>query len=143
MKTLQDLVDRLNEVDDENEYSLYKIHGKHFICTDDEDDCDKKLSMIMFNIDDNDPTWRIDKNLFLMPPKPQTIAVEFLANSNPKGWLDDDNDDDEIVVDGIQMTKKEADQLYEYFTKKQQEELYKELKKINGDFNKITKLLND
>lgn len=32
--------------------------------------------------------------------------------------VDSFDDDDEIVVDGIQMTKKEADQLYEYFTKK-------------------------
>lgn len=142
IKTLQDLVDKLNEVDDDNEYSLYKIHGKHFICTDDEDDCDKKLSMIMFNTDDNEPTWRIDKNLFLMPPKPQTIAVEFLANSNPKGWLDDNDDDDEIVVDGIQMTKKDADQLYEYFTKKQAENLNKEMNRLKDHFDKVRDLWN-
>lgn len=134
IKTLQDLVDKLNEVDDENEYSLYKIYGKHFICTVDEDDCDKKLSMIMFNTDDNEPTWRVDKNLFLMSPKPQQIAVKFLANSNPKDWLDDDNDDDEIVVDGIQMTKKEADQLYEYFTKKQSENINKEMNRLKDHF---------
>ena len=86
--------------------------------------------------------WAIEREFSELRPDIQKYIMDYVYNSEPKDWFGDD-DDDEIVVDGIQMTKKEADQLYEYFTKKQQEELYKELKKINGDFNKITKLLND
>lgn len=90
----------------------------------------------------NDGSWDIKAHLGEIKPIYQKYIMDYVYNSEPKDWFGDD-EDDEIVVDGIQMTKKEADQLYEYFTKKQQEELYKELKKINGDFNKITKLLND
>ena len=92
----------------------------------------------------NDGSWDIKAHLGEIKPIYQKSIMDYVYNSDPNDWFYDyKNEDDEIVVDGIQMTKKEADQLYEYFTKKQQEELYKELKKINGDFNKITKLLND
>ena len=91
----------------------------------------------------NDGSWDIKAHLGEIKPIYQKYIMDYVYNSDPNDWFDDyKNEDDEIVVDGIQMTKKEADQLYEYFTKKQAENLNKEMNRLKDHFDKVRDLWN-
>lgn len=140
MKTLQDLVDNLNQYfSEEGQFKIdYYDYDKIFeICC--ENDCGE---YDLIEIDPKDRSWLLETDIGYQTSEVQHTIVDFLVNSNPNDWLDDDNDDDEIVVDGIQMTKKQADQLYEYFTKKQAENLNKEMDRLKDHFDKVRDLWN-
>lgn len=89
----------------------------------------------------DDGCWDIKEYLGAIKPIYQKSIMDYVYNSEPKDWFGDD-DDDEIVVDGIKMTKAQADQLYEYFTKKQAENLNKEMNRLKDHFDKVRDLWN-
>ena len=85
--------------------------------------------------------WAIEREFSELRPDIQKYIMDYVYNSEPKDWFGDD-EDDEIIVDGIQMTKAQADQLYEYFTKKQSENLNKEMNRLKDHFDKVRDLWN-
>lgn len=137
IKTLQGLVDKLND--------NFSKEGNFYLFYDDDMEniyLFRQLSDVCFElaeISKKYKSWLVGKDLYMQVGEVQKYIMNFLVNSNTEDWFDDN---DEIVVDGIQMTKKEADQLYEYFTKKQAENLNKEIKRLDKHFDKVRKLWN-
>lgn len=89
----------------------------------------------------DDGCWDIKEYLGAIKPIYQKSIMDYVYNSEPKDWFGDD-DDDEIVVDGIKMTKAQADQLYDYFTIKQNDEIKKQDERLKEHFSNVCSIWN-
>lgn len=148
MKTLEDLIDKLNETNEKE--GIYYLSEKHKgMFTVDYKLINESWSIAIFD--------KLNKKILLTTNKmtlnwKEMYWISKYALEHPyKDWFPEkkyniiigqDDEDDEIVVDGIQMTKAQADQLYEYFTKKQAENLNKEMNRLKDHFKKVSDIWN-
>lgn len=141
MKTLQDLVDGLNDV--------FSKAGHFYLFYDDEMETiylSRKLSDVCFElaeISKKYKSWLVGKDLYMQVGEVQKVIMNFLANSNPEDWFAEKKynivlnnlegekivinkydrhstlaiecstgiDDDELKLDAYIFTEKEIEQL--------------------------------
>lgn len=136
MKTLQDLVDRLNEFNT-TRFSISKKCGHAHL--EASDSCGVKYRLVYFV----DYLYKIRRNFHMLQPYEQKAIIDFLANSNPEDWFAEKKynivlnnlegekivinkydrhstlaiecstgiDDDELKLDAYIFTEKEIEQL--------------------------------
>lgn len=81
MKTLQDLVDRLNGINHLKPFSIEHYYDKYYLVV--EYSIGTKNTVVEFS----QLNYRFHEDIAYLHPLEQNIIVDYLANSNPKDWF--------------------------------------------------------
>lgn len=110
MKTINDLIDYLN-FSENDKYSLTELEDKVLISR--EDMTRSTLLMIVYKSNSEIPfEWHISNDFQFEKFSVQEKIMRFVITSNPKDWFDEEI----IEVDGIKLTREQAEKVYQKLT---------------------------
>lgn len=110
MKTINDLIDYLN-FSENDKYSLTELEDKVLISR--EDMTRSTLLMIVYKSNSEIPfEWHISNDFQFEQFSVQEKIMRFVITSNPKDWFDEEI----IEVDGIKLTRGQAEKVYHKLT---------------------------
>ncbi|MBC6389233.1 hypothetical protein ERK14_06745 [Lactobacillus kunkeei] len=96
MKTLQDLVDRLNGINHLKPFSIEHYYDKYYLVV--EYSIGTKNTVVEFS----QLNYRFHEDIAYLHPLEQNIIVDYLANSNPKDWFPEKKYN--IIIGGSVLT---------------------------------------